>query len=92
MENAVGGHLLNHLHETAGELYYWRQRDFEVDFVLKTAEKTVAIEVKSSRPRVSKGLEAFLKRYPKAVPVIIGPGGIALEEFFTMSLDKLPGL
>jgi predicted AAA+ superfamily ATPase len=82
VENAVGAHLLNHLHGPAWSISYWRDGDDEVDFVVNHGQKTWAIEVKSTRMRPSRGLEKFLARYPKTQPVIVGAGGVALETFF----------
>lgn len=82
VENAVGAHLLNHLHGPAWSISYWRDGDDEVDFVVNHGQKTWAIEVKSTRMRPSRGLEKFLARYPKTHPVIVGAGGVALETFF----------
>ena len=79
VENAVGGYLLNHL---PGEsIYYWRNGDFEVDYVLERAGKVLALEVKSGRSGRIEGLAAFQKRYPKAKALIVGSGGIPLERF-----------
>lgn len=83
VENAVGAHLLNHLQGLQYEVNYWRERNQEVDFVVRTPSGIVAIEVKSGRPRRATGLEAFLKRFPDAKPLIIGSGGLALETFLT---------
>jgi hypothetical protein len=48
-----------------------------------------AIEVKSSRPRTSKGLGAFCARWPEAVRLMVGQGGMPLEEFFSADLPTL---
>lgn len=58
---------------TGHDLYYWREKNHEVDFVLKVGRTVYAIEVKSGRRRSPSGLEAFLKLYPKAKAVIINP-------------------
>jgi hypothetical protein len=44
--------------------------------------RLIAIEVKSGRPGKTSGLSAFKKKHPKSTPLIIGSGGIFLEEFF----------
>jgi len=83
VENAVGGYLLNQL---PGEsLYYWRDGDLEVDYVLERAGKVLALEVKSGRAGRVGGLAAFQKRYPHAKALIVGTGGIPLEQFFSTS-------
>lgn len=82
VENAVGGYLLNQM--PTHSLYYWRQGDDEVDYVLYYGDKVLALEVKSGRPRRSGGLRAFQQRYPKAKTLIVGAGGVPLDQFFTV--------
>ncbi|MBI3298907.1 MAG: ATP-binding protein [Elusimicrobia bacterium] len=83
VENAVGGHLLGALDPTTSQVYYWRERDREVDFVVKTPRALWAIEVKSgAAPGDGAGLRAFKRLWPEARPFIVGPGGMPLEEFF----------
>ena len=89
VENAVGAHLLNSLHDMTAEIYYWRKNNSEVDFVVQTAEVTWAIEVKSGRMRPARGLEKFLSLKKNARPFIVGGTGIPLKEFFTADPKNL---
>ena len=68
-ELAVGAELL----QLPGELSYWREKNAEVDFVYHYQGSLYAIEVKSSRNKSAKGLEAFMKHFPEAQPVIMTP-------------------
>ena len=88
VDNAVGAALLNQLQGLPFELYYWRQKSSEVDYVLHTSESTWAIEVKSSRMKNPHGMRRFLELYPKAKPFIIGGSGMPLEEFFRTPLPE----
>ena len=54
-----------------GELFYWRDSNFEVDFIYQYAGRLHAIEVKSGRTRSLGGLSKFCKRYPHSVPIVI---------------------
>lgn len=83
VENAVGAHLQNSLAGRPYTLYYWRQRHLEVDFILETPKTTWAIEVKSGRPQAMKGLTKFCTLYPEVKPLIVGLGGMELEDFFS---------
>ena len=74
LEAAVGAQL----RQLAGDLYYWREKNLEVDFVYKYQGKLYAIEVKSGRRKSSKGLIAFTDRLPSARPVIITPDNFPL--------------
>lgn len=66
-EAAVGAALAR----SQGELFYWRNGKFEVDFVLQLEGKLFAVEVKSGRKRGSKGLEKFIVQHPDSIPLII---------------------
>ena len=89
VENAAGAHLLGFLPPPLFEVGYWRDRNDEVDFVVKTGKKRFAIEVKSGRPQRPKGLAAFRSRFPDAQALIVGSGGVALEDFFSSSPEAL---
>lgn len=66
-ELAVGAQLL----QLPGELFYWREKNAEVDFVYRYQGRLYAIEVKSGRRKSAKGIEAFMKQFPAARPVIL---------------------
>jgi len=73
-ELAVGVELL----QLPGELFYWREKNSEVDFVCRYQGRLYAIEVKSGRKKSAKGLEAFMKHFPDAQPVIVTPDNFSL--------------
>ena len=68
-ELAVGALLL----QLPGELFYWREKNAEVDFVYRYQGRLYAVEVKSGRKKSAKGLDAFMKHFPEAIPVIMTP-------------------
>lgn len=72
-ELAVGAELL----QLPGELFYWREKNAEVDFVYRHQGRLYAIEVKSGRTKTAKGIEAFVKHFPDASPVIVTPENFA---------------
>ena len=84
VESSVAAHLANAA--TAGdcELFYWRDRSREVDFVVKAAGRLTAIEVKSGRRRDSlPGLAAFAAAFRPHRTLLVGGDGIPIEEFLT---------
>jgi predicted AAA+ superfamily ATPase len=89
VENAVGAHLVNHLQGLPYEVNYWRHRNDEVDYIVSTGESVCAIEVKSGRPDRARGMSSFSRRYQKARPMVVGAGGLALEEFFSIDPAEL---
>ncbi len=84
-ESAVGAHLLNTLSpDGIVRLRYWRDAAHEVDFVLSSGRRLVAIEVKSGRRQGNlAGLTAFQSRFPHAKLLVVGTGGVPLNEFFS---------
>ena len=82
VESAVGAHLVNALRGTNAEVFYWRERNREVDFVVKSGRATVAIEVKSgSTKQVLPGMDALSKGYRIHRKLLVGGGGIPIEDF-----------
>lgn len=81
-ESAVGAHLVNAAADHDLEVFYWRERDREVDFVVSSGPDLLAIEVKSgaARPR-QPGLDAFLRAFPPARPLVVGGDGVPVEAF-----------
>jgi uncharacterized protein len=82
VETAVGAHLLRGASTGGYEVFWWREANREVDFVLRRGRELVAIEVKSGRRRESlPGLELFGRKYQGARRLLVGGDGIAIEEF-----------
>jgi hypothetical protein len=81
-ESAVGAHLLNTSAGSTFEVFYWRERNREVDFVVRAGRRMVAIEVKSGRKRNAfSGMDEFAKAFHPHRVLLIGGEGIPLEEF-----------
>jgi len=81
-ESAVGAHLINSAAGMGVELFYWRERSREVDFVLRSGKTVVAIEVKSgARKEGLPGMDAFDKTFQPQRKLLAGGDGIPLEKF-----------
>lgn len=81
VESAVGAHLANAAAAGACELFYWRERNREVDFVVRTGRELVAIEVKTARVRESQpGLAQFSAAFAPTRKLLVGGDGIGVEE------------
>lgn len=92
VETAVGAHLVNSAVGTDIEVFFWRDRNMEVDYVLKKGRRVCAIEVKSGRRREAmSGLNEFIRAYPKARPLLVGTGGLSLESFLERSVGEWLG-
>lgn len=89
VESAVGSYIVSHAEENDYKVYYWRERDDEVDFVLVRGGKIVAIEVKSGRRKMNRGLPLFMEKFSPYRSLVVGSGGIPVEEFLRLDLGKL---
>jgi predicted AAA+ superfamily ATPase len=86
-ESAVGAHLANAAAAGECELFYWRDRGQEVDFVVRSRNRLVAIEVKSGRaPQAHAGTAAFASAFKVRRTLLVGGDGIAVEEFLAQSV------
>ena len=89
VESAVGAHLANAADRGKCELFYWRDRNREVDFVARAGNMLTAIEVKSGRTKDSlPGTAAFAKAFPSARKLLVGGNGIPVEEFLTKPVER----
>ena len=87
VESAVGAYLLSRSYEEGFDIFWWRERDKEVDFVLQKGRSITAIEVKSGRIKNVDGSLEFIKRYPGSFSMVVGGAKFGLEEFL---LGKVP--
>lgn len=84
VESAVGAHLANAAAGREFELYYWRERNQEVDFVVKAGRRLAAIEVKSGRaPQAHRGTAAFAAAFKPQRSLLVGGDGIELGAFLS---------
>ena len=82
VESAIGAHLANAAAAGECELFYWRERNEEVDFVVRAGRAVTAIEVKSGRGRETHpGLAAFAEAFKPRRKLLVGGDGIPVEEF-----------
>lgn len=89
VENAIGAHLLNSGMGKNMHVFYWREKNKEVDFVLQSEQQVVAIEVKSgARARSLSGMQDFAAKYHPMHMLLIGGGGISIEEFLLSPIEK----
>ncbi|MBP3472173.1 MAG: ATP-binding protein [Paraprevotella sp.] len=89
VESAVGMHILNQAEEWDYKVYYWREGNKEVDFVIESNRQCVAIEVKSGRRTTNAGLPEFIKRFGPRHSFVVGSGGVPVEEFLLWNLNEL---
>ena len=87
-ESAVGAYLANAAAVGSVELFYWRDRNKEVDFIVRAGRRLVAIEVKSGRTREAQpGLTAFAEAFKPQRTLLVGGDGIAVQDFLLQPVE-----
>jgi predicted AAA+ superfamily ATPase len=87
VESAVGAHLINQSFKNKKlNIYYWREGNDEVDFVVEYKKKIIALEVKTSKVGSLTGMNAFSKNFHPEKSLVIGTGGIPWEEFLQLDI------
>lgn len=89
VESAVGAYLVSQAEELEYKVYYWRERNDEVDFIVVSDDVTLAIEVKSGRRKMNSGLPKFSAAFHPTRSFVVGTGGIPLETFLSCDLADL---
>jgi predicted AAA+ superfamily ATPase len=82
-ESAVGAYLLARGKDEGFEVYWWRERNHEVDFVITKGNALTAIEVKSGRVKNIGGSLVFKRLYPDALSLVVGSANLSLEAFLS---------
>lgn len=84
VESTVGAHLINTA-DADTRIFYWRERDKEVDFVVQHRGRLAAIEVKSTAsaptPHAHTGLQAFAQHHADVKTWLVGSDELPLGEF-----------
>jgi predicted AAA+ superfamily ATPase len=84
-ESAVGAHLVNHILTDRISLYYWRDRNDEVDFIIQKGGQVIGLEVSAGGTHSRKGMDAFQKRFQPHRMILVGKTGIPVEEFLQLN-------
>ena len=89
VESAIGAYLVSQAQIIGYKVFYWRDKNDEVDYVLTYRNRKVAIEVKSGRRTTNTGIKKFAEKYHPHRTVVVGSGGLSIEEFLTLDLALL---
>ncbi len=89
VESAIGAYLVSQAQIIGYKVYYWRNKNEEVDYIITHRNRKAAIEVKSGRRTTNTGLAKFAEQYNPHRSIVIGSGGLSVEEFLNLNLDML---
>lgn len=85
-ESAIGAHLINNAFTHNMQVFYWREGNDEVDYIVRYQGKIIAIEVKSGHEKNNTGLTKFETLFHPHTRFIVGPEGIPAENFLKTEL------
>lgn len=88
-ESGIGAWIVSQAFVHRFEVFYWRERSDEVDFILRKKGVVVAVEVKSDAEKNTKGLSVFRDMFHPESAFVVGDGGISAEEFLSMDIRGL---
>ncbi len=88
-ESGIGAYLMSQSFKHRFEVYYWRDRNDEVDYILRKGNSVIAIEVKSNAESHTSGLERFKREYAPKVALVVGAGGMSPADFLSMNISAL---
>ncbi|OGV63108.1 MAG: AAA family ATPase [Lentisphaerae bacterium RIFOXYA12_FULL_48_11] len=88
-ESSVGAHLINHSISQRYNLYYWREGNYEADFILENGNKIIALEVKSGLKAKNAGMSVFADKFHPDKLLLIGTGGVPYDEFLKINPKEL---
>jgi predicted AAA+ superfamily ATPase len=89
VESSAGTHLLNHSISEKYNLYYWREGNYEVDFVLEKGDKVIALEIKSGMKADNAGMAKFAEKFNPEKVLLVGTSGIPCDEFLKINPKDL---
>ena len=72
------------------EVFYWRERDEEIDFIVKRRGVVTAIEATASpNKRAAMPLQRLARKLGLSRTLVVGPGGADLGEFLKSDLVRI---
>ncbi|MCY7357610.1 MAG: AAA family ATPase [Rudanella sp.] len=89
VETAVGVHLCRSARLGDVELFYWRDGNDEVDFVIQRGRQVIGLEVKSGRTQSAPGMGAFQRKASPDKVMLVGNSGIPWVDFLRAEVRNL---
>ena len=89
VESAVGAHLINYSHTENFKVYYWREGNDEIDFVIEKKGKAIGIEVKSGAGKPTSSVASFQKKMRPEKILLVGDAGLPVDDFLQINPGQL---
>jgi hypothetical protein len=88
-ESGIGAHIMSQAFTHRFEVFYWRDRNDEVDFILRKHNSVIAIEVKSNAEANASGLDRFKREFNPSAALTVGTHGMSPADFLALNLAAL---
>ena len=89
VESSIGAHLVNYSLSEKFKVYYWREKNNEIDFVIVSNGKVIGLEVKSGVTGTGSGITAFKKQINSEKVLLIGNNGLPWRDFLKLNPVEL---
>lgn len=89
VESSVDTHLLNYAVSESYNLYYWREGNNEVDFVLEKGYKVIGLEVKSRTSADNAGMGILNERFHPDKMLLVRAGVIPYDGLLKINPKEL---
>jgi predicted AAA+ superfamily ATPase len=85
VESSVGAHLINSSYSEGYNIYYWKQDNNEIDFVIEREGNAIALEVKSNDEKIDTNIKAFHNQFKQVKIILVGEKGLPWPEFLKIN-------
>lgn len=89
VEQAIGAYLINSGRINNFQVYYWRDVNDEVDFIIQKKNVVIPIEVKLGKIKSHKGLINFSKEFNTKKSILISDDAFSWQEFLKMDVGEM---
>ncbi len=89
VEQAIGAYLINSAKVENFQVYYWRDVNDEVDFIIKKNNALIPIEIKLGKVKSHKGLINFSKQFNVKKSILISDDAFSWQEFLKMDVGEM---
>ncbi len=89
VETAISVHLCRSARLGEIDLFYWRDGNDEVDFVVRRGRQVIGLEIKSGRTQAAPGMAAFQRKASPDKVLLIGNSGILWQDFLRAEVPDL---
>ncbi len=88
IKSSVGGHILNSSLGTKIEIFYWKEGNNEVDFVIRKDDIVITVTIENDRKNLDfRGIEEFSRLYAPQCNLFVGEKGIPVDQFLLKPLE-----